>query len=120
MDIVDHQSRSMRNNIIVDNVPEETNERCEDKVRAILKSKMGLPEKSINPIKIERAHRIGAPRHGPKPRPRLIVVRLSFFKDRELILEAWKSTNKDRPPRGAVKHQRLATKNHRPPTTCHS
>lgn len=87
---VDQQARSMRNNILIHNVPESKGENCENKLKQLLKKETSLPHKTVDDMKVERAHRVGQPHIGEGGRPRLIVAKLSFYKDRDTILEAWR------------------------------
>ena len=85
LDNLDGQSR--RNNVIVQGIPEsegnETWAECEEAVKNCLQQDMGLDED----IRIERAHRLPKPyAMRDKGYPRDIIVKLSFYKDKETIL----------------------------------
>ena len=87
----DAKYRSMRNNIIVHNVIEKANENTEDVVRSFLSSKNILEKKDAKSIRFDRVHRMG-PSGQKHPRP--IVARLTFFKDKERILQSWREQGK--------------------------
>ncbi|XP_031549027.1 uncharacterized protein LOC116286615 [Actinia tenebrosa] len=86
IDYLENQSR--RNNVRISGIKEDNNESwstTEDKVKTILKEKMGMfPEN----VEIERAHRTGKPRID---KPRQIVVKFLRYKDRESVLDKRKS-----------------------------
>ena len=75
-DITDLKMRSMRDNIIIKGVDEDTNETWEktkEKVVSVLKDKLRMPD--ISPLNIERAHRSGT--KSAESRSRAIVAKLS-------------------------------------------
>jgi hypothetical protein len=79
--LVRYEAQDRRNNVMFFNVAEErgeTWEATETLVRDILDRFLGM-----NRVSIERAHRVGPPMMG-KTRP--IIVKMSFYKDREMIL----------------------------------
>ena len=84
----DLEDRSRRNNLVFFNFPEERpnesiNENCEKKVIDLLEKKRFFDE-DYN-VYIDRAHRLGKPdNQNSKPRP--IIVRLTYFKDKETII----------------------------------
>ena len=90
LDNLDGQIR--RNNVIVQGIPEsegkETRAECEEAVKNCLQQDMGLDED----IRIERAHRLPKPyAMRDKGYPRDIIVKLSFYKDKENILHQARS-----------------------------
>ena len=82
------ESHSRRNNLIFYGVPEEVNEtsvKTESLLYSFLEDEMKLKEDDIDGISIERAHRLGKRNaNGEKPRP--IIAKFSFHKNKELIL----------------------------------
>lgn len=84
--IVDLQCRSMRDNLMFHNIPEEKEDSVEDveaKIHNLLSDKLHITD-SKNVIKLDRAHRIGKRRFDAhKDRP--IVVKFNSYKDRELV-----------------------------------
>ena len=82
------ESHSRRNNLIFYGVPEEVNEtsiKTESLLYSFLEDEMKLKEDDIDGISIERAHRLGKRNaNGQKPRP--IIAKFSFHKNKELIL----------------------------------
>ncbi|CAB3992748.1 unc-13-like C [Paramuricea clavata] len=83
-EIVDIKARSMRNNLLIFNIPESENEypeKCVEKVYEILQNKLEIDDASSK-MPIERAHRIGRNRRG-NPRP--IVVKFLRYPDKELV-----------------------------------
>jgi hypothetical protein len=103
------QSQSMRNNLIIGNIPESINEKhtvTEMKVRAFMVDELGIQQGVVDQINIERAHRsIHPPQgsskadftynvesdddkprtYGPPRKPRNVFVKFASFKDRELV-----------------------------------
>ena len=89
------ESQSRRNNVIIRgvDVPDhrETWEQCESTVRDKLSSRLGMGKDRIKNIPIERAHRLPKPGRQTEQlrnKPRDIIVKFSFFKDRDVVLEA--------------------------------
>lgn len=83
LDYIENQTR--RNNVRFDGIPEstpkaETWQESEEKVRNILKTKLGM----TNTVHIERAHRVGPVSQG-RINPRTIIVKLTHYKDREEV-----------------------------------
>ena len=64
----------------------ETWEQSENKVRSYISNELNMDEQSI---KIERAHRLFS-----KTSPRPIIVKFSYFKDKELVLKSYREKRK--------------------------
>jgi hypothetical protein len=79
--VLDLQSRSMRDNLLFYNIPEVAEEKCDEIVLEFCETKLKI-EDAKTTIKLERAHRIGRKTTG-KHRP--IVAKFSFFQQRELV-----------------------------------
>ena len=85
----DQEDRSRRNNLIFYNIPEhvtehENKEDCEKVVVDLLKErKFFKPESHIY---IDRAYRLGRFKTDQSSRPRPIIVRFCFFKDKQYII----------------------------------
>lgn len=83
-DVVDSQSRLMRDNLLFFNVPEETtresriSENCQDKVYDFCINDLDIPDAAMR-FKLDRAHRTGKFEHG-KTRP--IVAKFNFYGDK--------------------------------------
>lgn len=90
--IIDLKSRSMRDNLIFSGIPETPNEDCEAVFHHFLENKLKIDEF----ISFERVHRMGKPDEF-KTKPRNIIAKFSFFKDREFVRrrapQKLKSTN---------------------------
>lgn len=87
------KSRSMRNNVLLHNIPEcKSIENCEETVMHIL-SKLNYQGK----IEIDRAHRLGTPQPTDKAikHPRPIVVRLIAQNQAESLIDFGKKLKKD-------------------------
>ena len=86
---VDLEDRSHRNNLVFFGVPENTKkdvpEDCDMLMTKILQDKDILNEEADGKV-FDRAHRLG-PRKNNQTRPRPIIVRVTFFKDKEHILK---------------------------------
>ena len=89
------EAQSRHENLKFYNVPEsqkETWEESERKVRHYISETLHMDDTRIS---IERAHRLPA---NNKPRP--IIVKFSFFKDKDRILQEFKNLKKERRNRG--------------------
>lgn len=107
------ENHSRRKNIRIDGVPEETNESwsvTEGIVKKVLTEKLHL---EFEPT-IERAHRIGRklrpsgsgnPSESLRSRPRTIVCRLNYWKEKEAILKSARQGK----PTGMFINEDLAT-----------
>ena len=87
--IDDLESRSRRNNLCFEGVPEQdggekTWEATEKRLRELVLPKLEVPEDIV----IERAHRVGQRQRSQ--RPRKIIARFVNFKDKEKVLKARK------------------------------
>ncbi len=84
---VDLEDRSRRCNLVFFNIPEVSRlatEDCEQVLENVLGSLKVLPENE--PIWIDRAHRLGRrkPEHDTRPRP--IIAKFAYYKQKENIL----------------------------------
>ncbi len=76
------ESRTMRDNLILTGIPENTNESCEHQVKNLIRHQMGITEN----VEFDRVHRIGPPhQQGPGSKPRPIVAKFTRYKQRELV-----------------------------------
>ena len=83
------ESHSRWNNLIFYNIPEarqESSATTETLLYTFLEQKLDMAEEETNEISIERAHRLGKIREDKKPRP--IIAKFSFHKDKERILSS--------------------------------
>ena len=86
---VDLEDRSRRNNVIFYNIKEQEGEDCDTLITGLLKAQGFFRPDYI--LEIDRAHRLGRKRvdnEGQRPRP--IIVRFNFFKDKDLIIKKGK------------------------------
>ena len=82
--VIDLKARSMRDNLLFYNLPENRDENTTEVVQNLLAEKLGL-ENAKN-IKIDRSHRLGKKKSGEsKPRP--IVAKFNFHQDKVTILQ---------------------------------
>jgi hypothetical protein len=81
--VVDLKARSMRDNLLFFNVEEEEKGNTDEKIFQILEEKLEIPD-ARNKIKIDRTHRVGRKRNAQR-KPRAIVVKFNYFRDREFI-----------------------------------
>ena len=77
--VTDLKSRSMRDNLIFSGIPENRNEDCEAVLQDFLDRKLNIQD-----ISFERVHRMGKYREYSE-KPRNIVAKFSFYKDREKV-----------------------------------
>ena len=87
-ELIELKGRSMRDNLLFFNFPEQTynqrNEACIDKIFDFCELELGIDNVRQN-VKIDRAHRIGQPRPN---RIRPIVAKFNYFQDKETIKKA--------------------------------
>lgn len=84
------EGQSRRNNLLFDGIPEkkgETWEESEKKLKDFLRTDLKLMD--ANDIQFERVHRLGY--NNAAQKPRTLIARFSFFKQRELV---WKERTK--------------------------
>ena len=86
---IDLEDRSRRNNLVFFGIEEKgdryTTEDCEALVTNLLTSTNIIGIDDVHDQMYDRAHRLGAKKPGQN-RPRPIIVRMTFFKDKEYIL----------------------------------
>ncbi|XP_062577804.1 uncharacterized protein LOC134239653 [Saccostrea cucullata] len=78
--VIDLKSRAMRDNLVFTGIPEYRDENCEEVLQYFLKTKL----KIYDEIPLERVHRLGKPDEY-RTKPRNIVAKFSFYKDREFV-----------------------------------
>ncbi|CAL9707674.1 unnamed protein product [Knipowitschia caucasica] len=86
--ILDLQSRSMRDNIIIHGVHEivkEAYQVTEQLVKKFMTEQLKMEQTVVQNIQFARAHRIGKPK-GAKDKPRPIVAKLAVSKDKSTIM----------------------------------
>ena len=76
------ESYSRRENIKIFNVQETADENTEAVVKKFLNENLKIPQNDVDEIRFERVHRLPT-RQSNKPRP--IIVRFSFFQDKEFV-----------------------------------
>ena len=76
------ESYSRRENIKIFNVQETADENTEFVVKKFLNENLKIPQNDVDGIRFERVHRLPT-RQSNKPRP--IIARFSFFKDKEFV-----------------------------------
>ena len=86
--LLDIQWRSMRENLIFAGIPEPQlavgeRKNCEALIKDFIKEQMRIDRE----IQIDRVHRLGRYRRD-QPFPRPIVVKFTFFKDKEIVRQA--------------------------------
>lgn len=87
--LLDLQSRSMRDNLLFHNIDEcstreeRLNENCVEKIQSFFETKLNITD--ARDVKIDRAHRIG-PFRANKTRP--VVVKFNFFQDKLRVKQA--------------------------------
>lgn len=82
--ILDLQSRSMRDNLVFSGIPETPTDEPEKLVKDFMLRKLKLPPDTVNNITFHRVHRMGQKQaHSTRPRP--IVAKFEHFKQKELV-----------------------------------
>ena len=82
-DLMDMKSRSMRDNLLFTNISKHEHEDTELILTNFLKDRMNITD-----ISFERVHRMGRVYQQPRgqpARPRTIVAKFTYFKDRERV-----------------------------------
>ncbi|KAL0165957.1 hypothetical protein M9458_037801, partial [Cirrhinus mrigala] len=79
--VIDLQARSMRDNLVFSGIPESA---AEATVKTFIKTYLKLLEDTVENICFERVHRLGAKKPGA-PRPRPIVAKFGYFKQKEQL-----------------------------------
>ncbi len=74
----------MRDNLVFSGIPESAEEDPEATVKNFIKTYLKLPEDTVENICFERVHRMGAKKPGA-PRPRPIVAKFGYFKQKEQV-----------------------------------
>ncbi len=77
--LIDQENRSKRDNLVFSGIPElfDTQEKLTAEVLRIISEKMNVKQQ----ISVERCHRLGGVRRGDRPKPRLTVIKFSFYHD---------------------------------------
>ena len=81
--VTDLQARSMRDNLLFFNIPEEKDENPTDLIHELLEKKLEIKDAQYV-VKIDRAHRIGR-KKAESDRPRPIVVKFNWHQDKEFV-----------------------------------
>ncbi len=78
--LIDQENRSKRDNLVFSGIPEsfDTQEKLTAEVLRIIAEKMNVKQQ----ISVERCHRLGGVRRGDRSKPRLTVIKFSFYCDR--------------------------------------
>ncbi|KAL0152180.1 hypothetical protein M9458_051903 [Cirrhinus mrigala] len=77
-------SVNMRDNLVFSGIPESAEEDAEATVKSFIKTYLKLLEDTVENICFERVHRLGAKKPGA-PRPRPIVAKFGYFKQKEQL-----------------------------------
>ena len=91
-------NQSRRSNVIMRGLaetPRETWEQCEASVKEACVNKLGLDEDDVKNMHMERAHILPRNRPNPQGHPKDIIVKFSFFKDKERIVKAARTKRPD-------------------------
>ena len=81
----DLEDRSRRNNAVFFNIPETAEENCESIISNLLKSR-GFFERDSS-LELDRVHRLGKKRPSNDSRPRPIIARFCFYKDKDNVIK---------------------------------
>ena len=76
------ESHSRRENIKIFNVQKTADENTEAVVKKFLNENLKIPQNDVDVIRFERVHRLPTRQSN---KPRLIIVRFSFFQDKEFV-----------------------------------
>jgi hypothetical protein len=82
--VIDLKARSMRDNLLFYNMPEESDENTTAMIHKLLEEKLGFEDAAMK-IKIDRSHRLGKKKQGEtKAQP--IVAKFNFHQDKVSIM----------------------------------
>lgn len=113
---VDLEDRSRRNNLVFFNIPEDepsgAREICEQKIGKLFVEVGLCDNQQQSMISIDRAHRLGPLRKGSK-RPRPIIVRCTYFKDKDWIIRSANKHFKDNPVNVSEDYSKTTISEHR-------
>lgn len=80
--VLDVQSRSMRDNLIISGIPESTPDNPEVQVKKFMVTALKIPTETVNNITFHRVHSLG-PRGGQRPRP--IIAKFEHYQQKMLV-----------------------------------
>ena len=82
------EAQSRRENLLFHNINEQIDEKphqTEKLVTQILIHNCKIPEETVRKMKFQRVHRLGRVKVGDKAKPRPIIAKFVWFKDRERV-----------------------------------
>ena len=83
--VIDLKARSMRDNLLFYNMPEQSDENTTAMIHNLLEEKLGFEDAAMK-IKIDRSHRLGKKKQGEiKARP--IVAKFNYHQDKVSIMQ---------------------------------
>ncbi|KAI8481990.1 hypothetical protein Bbelb_402910 [Branchiostoma belcheri] len=88
------EAHSRRENLIFHNIQEEDKEnpkQTEKLITQVMKYDLKLQDEVVRQIRFQRVHRIGSTRIGENSRPRPIIAKFVWYKDRERVRQAAKN-----------------------------
>lgn len=89
--LLDVQSRSMRDNLVLTGLPEQSSEDTEKVVKDFMSTQLKLPTSTVNSITFHRVHRIGQKNTTTgNNRPRPIVAKFEHYKQKQHVLQQGK------------------------------
>ena len=83
------ESHSRRNNLNFFNLPEQKNESAEKSekiLRKFMEENLKISKEDASEIYLERVHRVGKPANSSDEKPRPLIAKFSFYKDKEFVL----------------------------------
>ena len=83
--LIQVESQSRRDNLLIDGIQESDNEKCEELVIDFFKNKLKLDD--AHKIQIVRCHRVG-PKRRTSPKPRSLIVKFHWYGDRMRVWQA--------------------------------
>ena len=95
--LLQHEARSMRNNLVFHNVPEASSgpaaENTEATLRTFIKQEMKVSSSDMEEIKFDRVHRVGQRQQG---KTRIIVANFNPSREKNIVLRHAKNLSKDK------------------------
>jgi hypothetical protein len=87
------EARSMRDNLVFFNVPEQRSEDCEKTLRNFLATEMKIVERDMEKIRFDRVHRTSQHQNG---RHRVIVAKFNPYEGRQIVINHIKHLDRDK------------------------
>ena len=79
---------SRKNNLVIRGITEKKDENCNELIRNFLKNNLQLSAECVDSLQIARSHRLGGPPPPGQKWVRPIIMRFSYYRDRQVVWNA--------------------------------